>query len=128
MILRQFIGAGTFRIEDVFWRGTAPRLHEGRLFRSAFLVAAEVLAGKRQAGFGESSSSWNSNRRGGQIVGSDRLTLLVWLFRLAKALAEKGLAGGGKSYGFCRSNRNIEVFSRFQRVGWHSQTPADLTF
>ncbi len=46
MILRQFIGAGTFRIEDVFGRGTAV------LFR--------VLAGG--AVFGQKNAGWFSSR------------------------------------------------------------------
>lgn len=49
-------------------------------------------------------------------------------FRLAKILAGKGWVGGGKGYGFCRSNRVVKVFSQFRRTGWQGQTPADLTF
>jgi len=53
-----------------------------------------------------------------RVVGSDRRTLLVWLFRPAIVWASKGWADGGTSFGFCRSNRVVEVFSRVWRAGW----------
>ncbi len=43
MILRQFIGAGTFRIEDVFGRGTAVWI--------CVLADGAVFGQKTQAGF-----------------------------------------------------------------------------